>query len=114
MQIRDTGRGPRLRRALAGGMLVLAVLAGCHQNSGQVDAARAADIARAYFDAGQAPGTTVLDITVATPVDVGQAWRIQIDAHLGNTAHPASPPGPVHLLIDVDKDSGEAKIIGQG
>lgn len=79
-----------------------------------VTADRAAAIARDFAIRGQPPGTQVFDLVVGTPEQVDRAWRVQVDFTVLFPLHTSGQRGPIHLLIDVDRNTGEPVIHAQG
>jgi hypothetical protein len=101
-----------MKRPLPSLALVAVLLAAC---SPSIEANRAAEIAQQLVIAGQPSGSIVRDLTVGTPEWQTNHWRVQVDATVTNL----QPTGdtvevPVHYLIDVDGNSGQASIHAQG
>jgi hypothetical protein len=79
-----------------------------------VTADRATAIARDFAVSGQPSGTQVFDLVVGTPEQVDRAWRVQVDFTVLYPLHTSGQRGPIHLLIDVDRNTGEPVIVAQG
>ena len=101
----------RRARALAGPVLLVALLIGCAPG---VDAAAARTIATTYLVAGEPSGYVVVELTSDPPQDAGGSWRVKVDAVFRDPANPDPQGLPVHVLIDVDKTTGQARIFAQG
>ncbi len=87
----------------------------CEGPQYDIDANRAALIAREFVIAGQPTGTNFREITVGTPDLQTSHWRVQVDAVIDYP--PPSQPGSgehVHYLIDVDATSGQPSVFAQG
>jgi hypothetical protein len=103
-----TGRRAKL---LVGSVLLAALIVGCAPG---VDAQNARTIATNFLVAGQPSGYVVVEMTTDPPQDAGGSWRVKVDAVFRDPAN-ADPQGlPVHVLIDVDKATGQARIVAQG
>jgi hypothetical protein len=105
-------------RRLAGvaGALALAavLLAGCTQMV--VDEARARDLAAAFVEAQNPPGTTMRDVRVTSvrhePRSSGPGWLVEANGTPARAGEAASVP--YYFILFVDGTTGEVMIEGQG
>jgi len=95
------------------GILLITVLlvAACKP---PVDQASAIGIASDFALKSQPAGTQIRGIHETAVDEVGNAWRIEISFDALAAGDASANPEPHHLLIDVDKGSGKATIVGQG
>lgn len=113
-------------RAVLLALVALATLfAACDPTSGAscrpgLDVDEAQQVARDLALSGQPSDMTVVEISLGlykNQVHADTAWTVQVDV-VGSFPQPSPPGGrasvPMHWLIDVDKCTGVARVVGQG